>query len=59
MKISDLTVAEFTTLISEIIDQRLRILIDTDGELREDFVQEIMQRKNDPDLVDMDEVFSN
>jgi hypothetical protein len=59
MKISDLTVTEFTELISEIIDQRLRILLDSDGKLRENFVDELLERKNNPDLVDMDEVFSN
>ena len=59
MKISDLTVTEFTELISEMIDQRLRILLDSDGKLRENFVDELLERKNNPDLVDMDEVFSN
>ena len=59
MKISDLTVTEFTELISEMIDQRLRIFLDSDGKLRENFVDELLERKNNPDLVDMDEVFSN
>ncbi|MDP8240065.1 MAG: hypothetical protein P9X24_13320 [Candidatus Hatepunaea meridiana] len=40
-RISDLTVEQLTTLITDIIDQRLEEWLQTDGELREDFVEEL------------------
>ena len=56
-KISDLTVDEFAVLITDIIDQRIRTLFDPDGELRDDFIEELLKRKNQPDLVEIDEVW--
>ncbi len=41
-KISDLTGDEFTDLITDIIDQRIRTLLDPDGELRDDFIEEML-----------------
>ena len=58
-KISDLTVDELTEIIAEIIDKRISALLDSDGELREDFIAELLKRKEDPDLVDIDEVWSD
>ena len=56
-KISDLTVEEFTELITDIIDQRISALLDPDGELRVDFIEELLKRKNQPDLIEIDEVW--
>ena len=56
-KISDLTVDEFTELMTGIIDRRIEALLDPDGELREAFVEELLNRKNNPDLVDINEVW--
>jgi hypothetical protein len=58
-RISDLTVDEFTALITDIIDQRISTLLDPDGELRDDFIEELLKRKNQPDLVGIDEVWSD
>ncbi|NQS97952.1 MAG: hypothetical protein HQ591_05820 [candidate division Zixibacteria bacterium] len=57
-KISELTVAEFTELMTEIIDRRIEALLDPDGELREAFIVELLNRKNNPDIVDMNEVWA-
>ena len=58
-RISDLTVDEFTALITDIIDQRINALLDPDGELRDDFIEELLKRKSQPDLVEIDEVWSD
>ncbi len=56
-KISDLTVEEFTDIVSDIIDRRIEAVFAPDGELRQDFVDELIRRKNNPDLVDINEVW--
>ena len=52
-KISDLTVDEFTDLVSDIIDQRIEAIFASDGELRADFAEELKRRRNNPNIVDM------
>ena len=56
-KILDLTVDEFTDLVSDIIDQRIEAIFAPDGELRADFAEELIRRRNNPDLVDINEVW--
>ena len=58
-KISDLTVDEFVVLVTDIIDRRIKALIDPDGELREDFIEELLERQNQPDLAEIDEVWQD
>ena len=56
-KITDLTVEEFKDIMTDIIDQRIEAVLAPDGELREDFIAELLRRRNNPDLVDIDEVW--
>ena len=56
-KVSDLTIEEFRDMMSDLIDQRIEAVLAPDGELREDFVVELLNRKNKPDLVNIDEVW--
>ncbi len=57
VKISDLTVEEFTDFVSVIIDQRIEAVLAPDGELREDFARELLYRIENPDLAPIDEVW--
>jgi len=56
-KISDLSIDEFKDMMSDIIDQRIDAVLAPDGELREDFIIELLKRKNKADLVNIDEVW--
>ena len=57
-KLTDLTVEEFTELVAEIIDRRIEALLDPEGELKDDFIKELLNRRNNPDLLDIEEVWA-
>ena len=58
-KLSDLTIEEFTDLITDIIDQRIEGFFTPDGELKEEFRKELIRRRDNPDLVDIKEFWGN
>jgi hypothetical protein len=56
-KISDLTVNEFSELISGIIDARIQAIFSEEGELKDEFISELLERKNNPKLVGFKSIF--
>lgn len=54
-KVSDLTVEELKKVIREVIEE----YIDSDGELREDFAQELRQRMESKDFIAHEEVWGD
>jgi hypothetical protein len=54
-KVTDLTVEELKKIIREVLEE----YIDPDGELREDFAQELRQRMESKDFITHEEIWGD